>query len=88
MIDDADYDSLFVISFVDCNLNYQGTEAFDYEISPVELVQDIGVLILEARLPEFSANGRKEGIHCWPVCPDSRKKCCPQKMADESSMVS
>ena len=72
---------------LDYNLNHYSIEGFDYEISPVEVVQDIGVLIVEGRLPEFSQNGRREGNHCWPVWPDSKKECCYESITDRSSMV-
>eukprot|EP00112_Aurelia_sp_Birch-Aquarium-sp1_P026479 Seg940.10 transcript_id=Seg940.10/GoldUCD/mRNA.D3Y31 product="Protein FAM214A" protein_id=Seg940.10/GoldUCD/D3Y31 len=70
----------------DYDLNHYSIADLDYEISPVELVQDIGVLIVEGRLPEFSKNGRREGNHCWPVCPDSKKECCKENGPKESSM--
>jgi len=70
----------------DCNVATYNIEEFDFEISPVELVQDIGVLIIEGRLPDFSQNGRREGSHCWPVFPNSKKECCDQDITDKSTM--
>eukprot|EP00794_Sanderia_malayensis_P019441 gene19441-21368_t len=65
--------------------SYQTYNA-DYEILPLELIQDISVLVLEGRLPQFSANGRCEGKHCWPVSLDSKKKCCYDNTCSKTSM--
>ena len=45
------------------------------------------MLIIEGRLPDFSQNGRREGSHCWPVFPNSKKECCDQDITDKSTMV-
>eukprot|EP00795_Rhopilema_esculentum_P003621 gene3621-14855_t len=61
-------------------------ESLDYEVSPLEVFQDVGVLIVEGRLPEFSFSGRREGTHCWPVSPFSEKNCCHVGSENKRSM--
>lgn len=44
-------------------------------ISSSEFFQNIGVLVVEGRLPEFSKNGRRTGTHSWPITKCSQKLC-------------
>lgn len=55
----------------------------EFEISPCNLFQDIGSIIIEGRLPELSSAGRKCGSHSWPVTNQIKKKCCYQQTDNE-----
>lgn len=52
------------------------SSVFEVEISPSEFFQDLGVMVIEGRVPELTASGRRTGIHSWPLTNNSKKSCC------------
>ena len=72
-----------------CSPSVYDLEEFncEFEISPLELIQDVGVLVVEGRMPDTSGQGRKEGGHCWPATPHSEKGCCMEGISVSGSMV-
>ncbi|XP_013407650.1 protein FAM214A [Lingula anatina] len=61
----------------------QDMEEEEEELDPWELFLELGMLIIESRMPEFSAKGRVEGPHCLLVtsrgtnheCDKGNKQC-------------
>jgi len=57
-------------------LGSSSSNFLEIEISPLEVFQDVGIMVVEGRLPEISKNGRQTGVHSWPISKDSKKSCC------------
>lgn len=62
------------------------SSVIEVEISPAELFQDIGSVIVEGRIPQRNKHGRKYGYHYWPVINKTDRKCCTQQPKNDVSM--
>ena len=50
----------------------------EIEISPEQVFQEMGMLVLESRMPELSAKGHVEGPHCPAALGEATRHRCDQ----------